>query len=190
MASYALDEGSGTTATDASGHGLNGTLTNGATWGTGRYGSAVALDGIDDLVNLANPSGLQLTGSMTISGWINSAAFPPDDAAVVSKRGSNGYQLDTTIDTGPRVIGFKLTNSSGANMMRYGATAMQLNAWYHIAGVYNATARTMDRAASSPGSPISASRPTCSASMWRRTPPAVRPWRGSARSFGTVPPAL
>ena len=144
VASYALDEGSGTTATDASGHGLNGTLTNGATWGTGRYGSAVALDGIDDLVNLANPSGLQLTGSMTISGWINSAAFPPDDAAVVSKRGSNGYQLDTTIDTGPRVIGFKLTNSSGANMMRYGATAMQLNAWYHIAGVYNATARTMD----------------------------------------------
>jgi hypothetical protein len=126
-ASYALDEGSGTTATDASGHGLNGTLTNGATWGTGRYGSAVGLDGINDLVNLGNPSGLQLTGSMTISAWINSAAFPPDDAAVVSKRGSNGYQLDTTIDTGPRVIGFKLTNSSGANMMRYGATAMQLN---------------------------------------------------------------
>ena len=29
-------------------------------------------------------------------------------------------------------------------MFRYGATAMQPNTWYHIAGVYNATTRTMD----------------------------------------------
>jgi glucose/arabinose dehydrogenase/chitodextrinase len=144
VAAYAFDEGAGNTAADATGHGLNGTLTNGATWGAGKYGSAVALDGINDYVNLGNPTSLQLTGSMTISAWINSAAFPADDAAVVSKRGAIGYQLDTTIDTGPRAIGFKLTNSSGANMMRYGATAMQPNAWYHIAGVYNATARTMD----------------------------------------------
>ena len=29
-------------------------------------------------------------------------------------------------------------------MFRYGATTMQAGNWYHIAGVYNATARTMD----------------------------------------------
>ena len=29
-------------------------------------------------------------------------------------------------------------------MFRYGATAMQANTWYHIAGVYDAAARTMD----------------------------------------------
>ena len=81
---------------------------------------------------------------MTISAWINSATFPADDAAVVSKRASIGYQLDTTIDTGTRAIGFKLTNSSGADMIRYGATALQPNSWYHIAGVYNAASQTMD----------------------------------------------
>jgi glucose/arabinose dehydrogenase len=143
-ASYAFDEGAGTTTVDASGHGLTGTLTNGAAWAAGKNGTAVILDGVNDFVSLGNPSGLQLTGSMTISAWINSAAFPVDDAAIVSKRGSNGYQLDTTIDTGPRVIGFKLTSSSGADMIRYGATAMQPNGWYHVAGVYNATARTLD----------------------------------------------
>ncbi len=143
-ASYAFDEGAGTAAADASGHGLTGTLTNGPGWAVGRYGNAVKLDGINDFVDLANPAGLQLTGSMTISAWINSAAFPADDAAVVSKRGSNGYQLDTTIDTGSRTIGFKLTSSSGADMFRYGATAMQPNSWYHIAGVYDATARTLN----------------------------------------------
>ena len=29
-------------------------------------------------------------------------------------------------------------------MFRYGATAMQTNTWYHVAGVYNAATRTVD----------------------------------------------
>ena len=109
------------------GNGLTGTLTNGATWGAGKYGSAVQLDGGNDFVDLGNPPALQLTGSMTVSAWINSTAFPGDDAAIVSKRASGeiGFQLDTTVDTGPRTIGFKLTNSSGGDMFRYGATTLQ-----------------------------------------------------------------
>jgi glucose/arabinose dehydrogenase/chitodextrinase len=143
IAGYAFDEGAGTIATDASSNNLTGVLTNGPTWTTGRYGSAVAFDGSNDYVNLGNPTALQITGSITINAWIYSTTFPFDDAAIVSKRGSNGFQLDTTIDRGPRGIGFKLTSSSGSNMMRYGATAMQTNTWYHVAGVYNATTRTM-----------------------------------------------
>ena len=145
FAAYAFNEGSGTTAADASGHGLIGTLTNGGTWGAGRNASAVQLDGINDFVELGNPAALQLTGSMTVSAWVNSAAFPADDAAIVSKRSGSeiGYQLDTTIDRGPRTIGFKLTSSGGA-MFRYGATTLQVNTWYHIAGVYDAaTGRSM-----------------------------------------------
>ena len=140
VAGYAFDEGSGTSAADASGSGLTGTLTNGAGWGTGRNAGAVLLDGVNDFVELGNPALLQLTGSMTVSAWVNSAAFPVDDAAIVSKRtgGEVGYQLDTTVDRGPRTIGFKLTNSSGGNMFRYGATALQANTWYHVTGVYNA----------------------------------------------------
>ena len=94
----------------------------------------------NDFVELGNPAPLQLTGSMTVSAWVNSAAFPADDAAIVSKRTSSevGYQLDTTVDRGPRTIGFKLTNSSGGDMFRYGATTLQANTWYHVTGVYNA----------------------------------------------------
>ena len=115
VAAYAFNEGSGTSAADASGGGLTGTLTNGAAWGTGRNAGAVLLDGVNDFVELGNPAALQLTGSMTVSAWVNSAAFPVDDAAIVSKRASGeiGYQLDTTVDRGPRTIGFKLTNSAG-----------------------------------------------------------------------------
>jgi glucose/arabinose dehydrogenase len=145
-AGYAFNEVSGATTADASGHGIVGTLTNGPTFTTGRYGNAVALDGVNDYVNLGSPSALQFTGSLTASAWVYVSSFPSDDAAVVSKRSSGevGYQLDITKDTGSRTIGFKLTNSAGQPMFRYGATTLQLNTWYHIAGVYNAVNQTLD----------------------------------------------
>jgi chitodextrinase len=140
LAAYAFNEGSGTSAADASGAGLTGTLTNGATWGIGHAAGAVLLDGVNDFVELGNPAPLQLTGSMTLSAWVNAAAFPRDDAAIVSKRSSSkiGFQLDTTVDRGPRTIGFKLTTSTGRDMLRYGATTLQANTWYYVTGVYNA----------------------------------------------------
>ena len=147
VAAYAFNETSGTATVDGSGHGLTGTLTNGATFGPGKNGNAVALDGVNDFVTLGNPAALQLTGSLSISAWINASAFPSDDAAIVSKRssGESGFQLDTTVDRGPRAIGFKISDASGgSSVARYGATTLQLNTWYHVAGVYNATARTLD----------------------------------------------
>ena len=145
-AGYAFDETSGTTAVDASGHGITGTLTNGPTFTPGKNGNAVTLDGVNDYVNLGNPTALQFTGSMTVSAWVYASSFPVDDAAVVSKRtsGEVGFQLDITKDTGPRTIGFKLTNSSGGQMFRYGATTLQLNTWYYVTGVYNAANQSLD----------------------------------------------
>jgi glucose/arabinose dehydrogenase/chitodextrinase len=139
VAGYAFEEGSGTTAADATGHGLTGAL-NGASWTGGKYGTAVLLDGNDDYVDLGNPSALQITGGLTISAWVYSSAFPGDDAAIVSKRGQNGFQLDTTVDRGPRTIAFKLTSSTGSPMFRYGTTPLQLDTWYHVTGVYNPAA--------------------------------------------------
>src|SRR5262249_40886196 len=83
------------------------------------------------------------TSSMTVSAWVFSTNFPGDDAVIVSKRGTIGYQLDTTADTGPRTVGFKLTSSAGTNMMRYGKTTLALNGWYFVTGVYDAAAGTM-----------------------------------------------
>jgi chitodextrinase len=146
VAAYSFSEGAGTTVADVSGNNNTGTA-SGTTWTTaGQFGSALVFNGTSAFVDLGNPATLRLTGSMTISAWVRSAAFPGDDAAIVSKRdgASLGYQLDTSIDTGPRTIGFKLTSSTGANMARYGATAMQLNQWYYVTGVYDAAAQTLN----------------------------------------------
>ena len=146
VGAYAFDEGAGTTAADSSGNNNTGTL-NGATWTTaGKIGNALFFNGTSAYVDLGNAVTLQLTGSMTLSAWINSAAFPGNDAVIVSKKASGelGYQLDTTVDTGPRTIRIKFTDATGSVTSRYGATVLQLNQWYHVAGVYDAQAQTLN----------------------------------------------
>jgi RHS repeat-associated protein len=146
VGSYTFEEGTGGVTADFSGYGNTGALQGTINWTTaGKNGNALSFGGGN--VDLGNPGTLQITGSMTVSAWINSSTFPNDDAAIVSKRtgGSNiGFQLDTTIDQGPRTIGFKLTTPAGDRMYRYGGTPLQLNTWYHVAGVYDAQAQTMN----------------------------------------------
>ncbi len=102
-AGYAFDEAAGTSAADASGHGLTGTLTNGAAWAPGKFGTALNLDGGNDYVNLRNAAGLQMTGSMTICGLDLLDRLPGRRRRdrLQARRHPAGYQLDTTVDTGP-----------------------------------------------------------------------------------------
>jgi hypothetical protein len=144
-AQWRFDENNGRIALDSSGHDLTGAFHGHPLRVPGLMGGAVQLDGVKDYVDFGHSTPLRLTGSMTITAWIRSTSFPRDDAAIVSQLEDNaGYQLDTTIDEGPRTIGFKLTNACGELMARYGATRLITGVWYHVAGVYDAQAKTMD----------------------------------------------
>jgi hypothetical protein len=131
-------------ALDSSGHKLNGAFHGRPMRVPGLMGGAVQFDGAKDYIDFGHSTPLRLTGSMTITAWIRSTSFPVDDAAIVSQLADSGYQLDTTVDKGPRTIGFKLTNACGGLMARYGATPLVTGTWYHVAGVYDAQAKTMD----------------------------------------------
>ena len=139
-----FDESRGDIAKDSSGHGFHGRFHNHAKRVPGVIGRAIALDGATDYIHIGTSSGLRLVGSMTITAWIKATSFPVDDAAIVSNHNGLGYQLDTTVDRGPRTIGFKLADLCGNLMARYGATPLATNIWYHVAGVYNAEAQTLD----------------------------------------------
>jgi hypothetical protein len=144
-AEWRLDENNGRVALDSSGHNLNGAFHGRPRRVPGLMGGAVQFDGRGDYIDFGHSTPLRLTGSMTIAAWIRSTSFPIDDAAIVSQLTSDaGYQLDTTIDKGPRTIGFKLTNACGELMARYGSTPLVTGTWYHVAGVYDAQAKTMD----------------------------------------------
>ena len=138
---WKLDESGGRIAVDSSGHGLNGRFSTEPGRVSDGRGTSVVFDGKKEYVEVGRSTALRLAGSMTITAWINSSSFPNDDAAIVSQLHDGfGYQLDTTIDKGPRTVGFKLSH----NMARYGATPLVLGVWYHVAGVYDASKRTLN----------------------------------------------
>jgi hypothetical protein len=70
VAYWKFDELSGTSAIDATGHGHTLTLMNGASWTAGKFGGAVASDGVDDY--LVTPLvDLSATSAVTLSLWAN-----------------------------------------------------------------------------------------------------------------------
>jgi glycopeptide antibiotics resistance protein len=145
---WKFDESSGDVLLNSSGHDLKGSFIGNPKRVGGVRGNAVLLDGKRDSIDFGNSTAFRFTGSMTISAWIYPTSFPVDDAVIVSNHGKyskySGYQLDTTVDRGPRTIGFKLSDRCGNLMARYGRTALVTDTWYHVAGVYDAEAQTLD----------------------------------------------
>ena len=145
IAAYGMDLGSGTTLTDASGHGITGTIT-GASWITpGKYGRGLSFNGTSDHVDLGSPPLMGTTGSMTWSAWVRPETTPLDDGIILGRSNDQGgWQLKTTPDTGPRTFGMAVSGAAGTSTQRYSTTVPQLHTWYHVAGVYDGVARTLD----------------------------------------------
>ena len=144
-AAYAFDEGAGWTTADASGNGNTGQI-RGATWTTaGKHGNTLSFNGINSSVDLGNPASLQSTGSMTWSAWIYATRTPYDDGQIIARSdNTSGWQLKTSPDTGVRTFGVAVSGTSSSRTQRYSKTVLSLNTWYYIAGVYNASAKTLD----------------------------------------------
>jgi len=125
--------GSGTTWTDLSGNGNNGTLTNGPTYSSSNGGSIV-FDGTNDTVDCGPVSqvGSSLTG-LTVSAWINTNSA---STRCILENGT-GYTTNT----------FYLfqENSNNFTFALYGNTydavysnyTYQLNTWYNLVGVWS-----------------------------------------------------
>ena len=145
LVAYSFDEGSGPTAGDSSGNGIN-VSTASATWTLGKYSNALLFNGNSSYLDLGNPPLLQTSGSMTWSAWVNSAGYSPADGDIVASSTSTvGWQLKTSLDTGAHTFAVAVTPAGGAShTQRYSNTVWALNTWYHVAGVYNASAQTLD----------------------------------------------
>ena len=138
-----FDEGSGTNAADSSVSGNSGTLISSPTWGSAKINNGLVFNG-SNYVDVGNPASLQLTGSMTLSGWVYATANPADDGQIIAKSNDNdGWQLKTSPDTGSHTFAVALGRGT-YHTQRYSATVRQLNAWYHVTGVYNASSQTLD----------------------------------------------
>ena len=91
VAAYAFDEGSGTTVTDASGDGNNGTVTN-TTWSTsGRYRGALSFNGTSSVVTIPDSPSLHLSSGMTLEAWVDPSTVNANYRDVIYKANDNFY---------------------------------------------------------------------------------------------------
>ncbi len=137
IAWWNLDEGSGTTAGDASGQGKDGTLNGGAEWVEGKEGQGVYLDGVDDYIEVPNLIGQ--TGTMAFwfkPDWDGSA---PDDYRLFDASDGTIYFFISKgadhADIDPGDFGFYLEDASDADYQNIEADPSGLifaQTWVHI----------------------------------------------------------
>jgi len=129
---WAFEEGSGTTANDASGSGNNGTLTNGPKWASGKVGGALQFDGVDDYVDAGANSSTNITGAITIEAWIYLRSYDVDYRTIVGKSAQNWFRVEES----PGNLRFYLYQ--GAVWKNISSTEnINLNTWYHVVATYD-----------------------------------------------------
>ena len=141
---------SGTTAVDSSGNKNTGTLINGAAFTSatgGRYGRGIALNGVNQYIDVANSTSLALTQAFTISAWVKIATTHSNNLAIVHKNAlplNSPYELygSTTGYCGGGAIG-GFANVNGATGPYYNACDPGLlspGIWTHLAVTYDSAA--------------------------------------------------
>jgi len=145
--------GSGTTWSDLSGNGNNGTLVNGPTFDSGNNGN-ISFDGVDDFVNGIHNTQTDITGNITIECWFKLSNTRSDWVRIFGKGDSTNRTFG---------LWYNQLNSSFL-YQRYGITNMNaqysstvsLNTWYHMVGTSSGSSHILylnaiQRATSSSG---------------------------------------
>jgi beta-galactosidase len=127
-----FDETSGTTATDSSGNGWNGTLINGPTWASGsngRINNAVSLDGSDDYVTLLSGVVSNLN-DFTISVWVKLNSVSTSSRLFDFGTGTNNYMFLTPSSNS--AVRFAIRTPGVGEQTISGTTALPAGAWTHV----------------------------------------------------------
>jgi hypothetical protein len=129
--------GSGTTCTDVSGSGNNGTLINGVSYISSNMGTFV-FDGVDDYINVSNPASLNPgTNSFTIDCWV----YQKDNGfnGIVDARGANLHGFLWILNyTSAGLVSFFLNTIDDIQQNVYVstvATFTEVLAWMHVSVV-------------------------------------------------------
>jgi hypothetical protein len=140
VGAWDLDEGTGTTTSDASGLGGDGTLTGGASWVADGYGSpaAVSLDGVSGAVETSGPV-LLTDQSFTVSAWAR-LTDRTSWHTVVSQDGVAMSPFRLEYNPSADAWCFRLFHAdqpAAGSTVACGATP-QLDKWTHLVGVFDA----------------------------------------------------
>jgi chitodextrinase len=134
VAAFSFDEGSGTTVTDLSGTGNNGTTAN-TTWVTaGKFGKALSFNGSSSRVTIPDATSLHLATGVTLEAWVNPNVVTSGWRDVIYK-GNDNYFLEGTTDHSGVPGGGVTVGTTDATI--FGTATLPANTWSHIALTYD-----------------------------------------------------
>jgi len=133
--------GSGTTWTDLSGNGNNGTLTNGPTYNSGN-GGYIEFDGTNDDCDLSSTPPVN-GNEITFSVW--NYGIDARSSCIIWLSGSSGVRmLQVHLPWNDATVYFDAGNGvSSYNRIQKGVSANEYQGWHHWAFTKNATNGTM-----------------------------------------------
>jgi hypothetical protein len=121
--------------------GNDGTLQNGAMFGTGVVAEAFSLDGSNDFVQVTDNPNLRPT-QFTVDAWIKTTTIPdPIKPAFILARsgtiGFTGYELSVNYTSGVARVHVNLDQITFGTAL--GNTNVADGNWHHVAGTYDGT---------------------------------------------------
>lgn len=138
-ARWGFDEGTGSTAADATGNGHTAALGSGASWVTpGRVGAhALALDGTPAGTATATGPTVDTGHSFSVAAWVKPGSVTGFQTAVSTDGGQvSGYYLQLRGDTGKFAFTRLASDSVAAAVSTVPSTsAPTAGQWYHLVGV-------------------------------------------------------
>jgi len=131
--------GSGTTWTDLSGNGNNGTLTNGPTYSSANKGSIV-FDGSDDSINVS-PTNFNLS-AFSINIWFKSNNVSSNYLRLIHKADTTGSTkgfLIANSQTDGKLVFVYQANYTTNEVLKRSITLVSVGIWYNVSMTYNSS---------------------------------------------------
>jgi len=94
---------------------------------SGNTGGYFVLDGTDDSIKIVNESSLQITGDITLDGWVYLDAHETNNDHIIAKEGSYILKAGQGASGAPR---FQLHDGSFKSL--YADSQLSLNTWYNV----------------------------------------------------------
>jgi hypothetical protein len=135
---WRLDEGSGTTLTDTSGFGNDGSFGGLAAWTSGVSGAALDFAGSGDLMLVPDDVSLDLTDAITIAAWLRPTRIGTQYVIKKALKGDiNGYELSLSSSGGLFVRFNQASSGNGYRLNSLSGYPVDGSSWIHVAATYD-----------------------------------------------------
>ena len=135
VAAYGFEETSGTAALDRSGSGNTGTVAGPTRTASGKFGRALSFDGVNDIVNIADSSSLDLTTGMTLEAWVRPNATAWRTVLLKERPSGLAYALYGSTDNNRPSTEAR----TSVTFESRGPAALPAATWSHLAATYDGT---------------------------------------------------